>query len=127
MNNKKFQINTVGVGPVQSSDSLAFLGANESMAASSRHMRSHGSTGTTPALEMPVKILRDHAPLATSAFELANAHYAATAGGVDSPSREAIVEQTPILAQSIGLTSTIRQEPKNGFATRAKAKGPAMG
>lgn len=127
MKSNKFEINTVGVGPVRSSSELGFLGAAESLAASSRHMRAHAGAGATPALEMPVKILRDHAPLAASAFELANAHYAATAGGIESPSRESIVEQTPVLAESIGLTSTIRQAPKHGFSTRARAKGPSLG
>ena len=60
--------------------------------------------------------------MAHAAFELAQAHYSAEVGGLDSPSRAAIAEQTLPLAESVGLRDQPIARPVGDFAAKVGSK-----
>ena len=105
MKNQKFHLATLGIDPVVDS-STPLLAQKDAMSTLPQHLRRHSSTGVTPAIDAPAKVLQRNPEMAKAAFELSAAHYEANVGGLDSPSRGAIEQQTPILAESIGLTTT---------------------
>lgn len=105
MKNPKFHLATLGIDPVVDSNSVP-LNHKDAMVALPQHLRRHSSTGVIPAVDAPAKVLQRNPEMAKAAFELSAAHYEANVGGLDSPSRGAIEQQTPVLAESIGLTNT---------------------
>lgn len=126
MSHPKFAIDTVGVGPVLSTDQTPRMLPKDVMAAAPRHLRAHAGAGSNPVLEVPTKVLRNNELLRAAAFELAAAHYSAEAGGIASPSRKAIVEQTPALAERIGIATPAQSAAAPlGFGQRRKPSAPA--
>jgi len=122
MKNPKFHLATLGTTPVVSSNSMP-LTHKEAMGAIPQLIRRHSSTGVTPAIDAPAQVLQRNPEMAKAAFELAGAHYEANVGGLDSPSRGAIKQQTPVLAESIGLPTTakpakerVKSEKKRTFS-----------